>query len=85
MPALADWLHNRSFKLGLYTSAGNQTCSNGGRPIAVPGSRHHYAQDAASFASWGVDYVKVRVWLTWLCDCVKVHARWNVCTRRCDS
>lgn len=40
------------------TSAGNQTCSSGGRPITVPGSRGHYELDAKTFAEWGVDYVK---------------------------
>eukprot|EP01062_Namystynia_karyoxenos_P058313 TRINITY_DN49878_c0_g1_i1.p1 TRINITY_DN49878_c0_g1~~TRINITY_DN49878_c0_g1_i1.p1 ORF type:complete len:410 (+),score=114.46 TRINITY_DN49878_c0_g1_i1:77-1306(+) len=59
IPALADWLHQRGLLFGLYTSAGNQTCSNGGRPFRVPGSRGHYDQDAASFAAWGVDYVKL--------------------------
>jgi alpha-galactosidase len=58
IPALADWLHQKGFLFGLYTSAGNQTCSSGGRPFKVPGSRGHYDEDAKSFASWGVDYVK---------------------------
>ena len=59
IPALADWLHERGFLLGLYTSAGNEACSSGGRPIVVPGSRDHYARDARAFADWGVDYVKL--------------------------
>eukprot|EP01116_Phalansterium_solitarium_P022797 TRINITY_DN7661_c2_g1_i1.p1 TRINITY_DN7661_c2_g1~~TRINITY_DN7661_c2_g1_i1.p1 ORF type:complete len:439 (+),score=160.98 TRINITY_DN7661_c2_g1_i1:1132-2448(+) len=56
---LVDWLHARNFKFGLYTSAGFQTCSSGGRPDPIPGSYGHYDQDAATFASWGVDYVKL--------------------------
>ena len=62
MPALASWLHAQRhvpLKLGLYTSAGNQTCSSGGRAAPVPGSRGHYGADAQAFASWGVDAVKL--------------------------
>jgi alpha-galactosidase len=59
IPALTEWLHNLGFKFGLYTSAGNQTCSSGGRPIKVPGSRGHYDLDAKTFADWGVDYIKL--------------------------
>ena len=39
--------------------SGNQTCSSGGRSLKIPGSRGHYDLDAATFASWGVDYVKL--------------------------
>ena len=60
LPTLISWLHSQGLKFGLYTSAGNQTCSSGGRPYKVPGSRGHYDQDAKTFAGWGVDYVKVR-------------------------
>lgn len=59
IPALANFMHERGLKLGLYTSAGSTTCSSGGRPYNIPGSYGHYAQDAESFASWGVDYVKI--------------------------
>jgi len=52
MTALADWLHERDMKLGLYTDRGTQTCQ--GRM----GSRHYEALDAATFATWGVDFVK---------------------------
>lgn len=58
IPALVDWLHARGLKFGLYTSAGNATCSSGGRPRPIPGSRDHYDIDAKTFASWNVDYVK---------------------------
>ena len=53
IPALADWLHARNFSFGLYTSAGNATCTN------KPGSRDHYDLDASTFAQWSVDYVKL--------------------------
>lgn len=59
IPALAQFLHERRMKLGLYASAGNQTCDSGGRPYAIPGSKDHYELDANTFASWGVDYVKL--------------------------
>ena len=50
--ALADYVHARGLKLGLYSDAGATTC--GGRP----GSRGHEYQDARTYAAWGVDYVK---------------------------
>lgn len=58
MPGLASWLHERDFKFGLYTSAGDVTCNSGGRPLPIPGSKGHYDDDAALFAQWGVDYIK---------------------------
>ena len=59
IPALVDWLHSKDLKLGLYTSAGNTTCSSGGRPYPIPGSEYHFQQDMNTFASWNTDYVKV--------------------------
>jgi len=59
IPALTDWLHEKGMKFGLYTSAGNATCSSGGRPYPIPGSEGHYVEDAQAFADWGVDYVKL--------------------------
>src|SRR3954469_4163986 len=53
MAALADYVHARGLKFGLYTDVGNRTCQ--GRP----GSLGHEMQDAATYAGWGVDYVKV--------------------------
>jgi alpha-galactosidase len=50
--ALADYVHARNLKLGIYEDAGVQTC--GGKP----GSLGHERQDAALFAGWGVDYLK---------------------------
>jgi alpha-galactosidase len=52
MRALADYVHARGLKFGIYTAVGDHTCQ--GRP----GSGGHYTQDAATFAGWGVDYVK---------------------------
>ncbi len=53
MKALADYVHSRGLKFGLYTDAGTATCSN------KPGSLNHEVQDAQTYAAWGVDYVKV--------------------------
>ena len=49
---LAAQLHAMGLKLGVYESFGTTTCQ--GRP----GSYGHYQQDADTFASWGVDYLK---------------------------
>jgi alpha-galactosidase len=52
MKALADYVHSKGLKLGIYSDAGSQTC--GGRP----GSRGFEFQDAMTYASWGIDYLK---------------------------
>lgn len=51
--ALADYVHAKGLKLGIYSDAGTQTCSK-----TMPGSLGHEEQDAKTFASWGVDYLK---------------------------
>jgi alpha-galactosidase len=53
LKALADYVHSKGLRFGVGTSRGATTC--GGRP----GSQDHEAQDAASYAAAGVDYVKV--------------------------
>lgn len=53
MKALADYVHNKGLKLGIYSDAGSQTCSK-----KMPGSLGHEEQDANTFASWGIDYLK---------------------------
>lgn len=52
MKALADYVHSKGLKLGIYSDAGSQTC--GGRP----GSRGFEFQDALTYANWGIDYLK---------------------------
>lgn len=52
MKALADYIHSKGLKFGIYSDAGWQTC--GGRP----GSRGYEFQDAKKYAEWGVDYLK---------------------------
>jgi alpha-galactosidase len=51
--SLADYVHGKGLKLGIYTDAGRMTCEK------RPGSYEHEVQDAKTYASWGVDYVKV--------------------------
>jgi alpha-galactosidase len=50
--ALADYVHAKGLKLGIYSSAGTATCEN------LPGSLDHENTDAKTFASWGVDLLK---------------------------
>ncbi|CAL5407575.1 unnamed protein product [Camellia sinensis] len=50
--ALADYVHEKGLKLGIYSDAGVFTCE------VRPGSIYHENDDAQLFASWGVDYLK---------------------------
>ena len=60
LKSLAATLHGYGFKFGLYTSAGSTTCSGGTRAnCKPPGSIGHYSDDAKTFASWDMDYVKL--------------------------
>ena len=52
MKALADYIHSKGLKFGLYSDAGTLTCQK------RPGSRGYEFQDARQYAAWGVDYVK---------------------------
>ena len=52
MKALADYVHSKGLKFGLYSDAGYKTCA--GRP----GSLGYEQIDADTYASWGVDYLK---------------------------
>lgn len=55
MKPVIDYVHSKGLKFGLYTSVGDRTCHKGWSP----GSYGHYEQDANTFASWEVDYVKI--------------------------
>jgi alpha-galactosidase len=50
--AVADYVHSKGLKFGIYGCAGNKTCGG------YPGNRGHEYQDALTYASWGVDYLK---------------------------
>ena len=51
---VADYVHSLGLKFGIYASAGTRNCAG-----TSAGSYGHYGQDAATFASWGVDYIKL--------------------------
>jgi alpha-galactosidase len=50
--ALADYVHSKGLKLGIYSDAGHTTCAG------YPGSYGFEKQDAAVYASWGIDHAK---------------------------
>jgi alpha-galactosidase len=52
MKALADYIHSKGLKFGIYGCAGTRTCGD------YPGSKGFEMKDAKLFASWGVDYLK---------------------------
>jgi len=52
MKALGDWLHSNGLKFGIYSSPGDYTCGG------YLGSIDHELQDAETYNSWGVDYLK---------------------------
>ncbi len=52
MKALADYIHSKGLKFGLYSDAGTKTCKG------LPGSRGYEYQDARTYAAWGVDFLK---------------------------
>lgn len=52
MKAVADYVHSKGLKFGMYSCAGNLTCAG------YPGSFEHEFTDAETFAEWGVDFLK---------------------------
>ena len=52
MKALADYVHSKGLKLGIYSSPGPKTCAK------FEGSYGHERQDAETYAGWGIDYLK---------------------------
>src|SRR5450631_4278552 len=52
IPALATYVHGKGLKLGIYETPYSTTCAG------KTGGANHQTQDANSFASWGVDYLK---------------------------
>jgi alpha-galactosidase len=52
MKALADYVHSKGLKIGIYSGPGPKTCGG------YAGSLGHEAQDAQLYASWGIDYLK---------------------------
>ncbi|WP_267134051.1 MULTISPECIES: ricin-type beta-trefoil lectin domain protein [unclassified Streptomyces] len=59
MKALGDYIHDKGLKFGIYQAPNERTCAQGvGTYPGSTGSKGHESQDAATFASWGVDYLK---------------------------
>lgn len=59
MKALGDYIHSKGLKFGIYQVPGERTCAQTvGTYPGSTGSRGHEVQDARTFASWGVDYLK---------------------------
>ena len=52
MKALADYVHCKGLKLGIYSSPGPKTCAG------YEASYGHEEQDAKTYAAWGIDYLK---------------------------
>jgi alpha-galactosidase len=52
MKALADYVHSKGLKIGIYSSPGPKTCA------VYEGSYQHEEQDAKTWAAWGIDYLK---------------------------
>src|SRR5580698_9602102 len=52
MKALADYVHSKGMKIGIYSSPGPKTCAG------YEGSFGHEEQDAKTWAAWGIDYLK---------------------------
>jgi alpha-galactosidase len=52
MKALADYVHSKGLKIGIYSSPGPKTCAK------FEGSYQHEEQDARTWAAWGIDYLK---------------------------
>lgn len=72
MKAIGDYIHGKGLRFGIYASIGRSTCTGDD-----PGSLDHEFRDVATFASWGVDYIKAD-----RCDAsglvIKdIYARWR--------
>ena len=52
MKYLADYVHSKGLKIGIYSSNGKTTCAG------YPGSYNHEELDAKTYAEWGIDYLK---------------------------
>lgn len=63
MSAIADYIHSKGLKAGIYTDAGRDGCGyyfpTGRPPAPGSGSEGHYEQDMLQFSRWGFDMVKV--------------------------
>jgi alpha-galactosidase len=76
---LADYVHSKGLKFGIYSCAGTLTCA--GRPAG----RGHEYQDALSYARWGVDYLKYDWCNTGTKSFILYNARWSLCCKEANS
>jgi alpha-galactosidase len=66
MKALADYVHSKGLKFGIYSDAGDKTCAG------MPGSFGYEEKDAKLFASWDIDFLKYDY-----CYCPDIETRDN--------
>jgi alpha-galactosidase len=67
MKALADYVHSKGLKFGIYSAPGPKTCGE------YEGSYGHEQQDADTYAEWGVDYLKYD-----LCSYESIMQMWDL-------
>ncbi len=78
MKAVADYVHAKGLKFGMYSCCGTHTCAG------YPGSFEHEFQDAATFAAWGVDYLKYdNCYKPKHIDCETLYKRMSLALRNC--
>ena len=59
IPWLAGQIHALGLKFGIYEAIGTQTCQKLPGSGGTTAADNHYAQDAQTFADWGIDFVKI--------------------------
>src|SRR5262249_38710074 len=75
MKALADYVHGKGLKLGIYSSPGPKTCGG------FEGSAGHEEQDAQQYAAWGIDYLKYD-WCSGQGDMMAAYAKMRDALRK---
>ena len=75
MKALVSYVHSLGLKFGIYSSPGRKTCAG------FEGSFGHEQQDAATFARWGVDYLKYD-WCSGSGDEIRAYRRMDEALRK---
>ena len=60
LPKLAEFVHSKGLKMGIYSDIGTKTCAGfPGHEDQTDKSKFYFDLDAQTFASWGIDYLKV--------------------------
>jgi hypothetical protein len=68
---LADYVHSKGLKFGIYEDVGSRTCGG------FPGSEGNESVDAKTFASWGVDYLKMDGCYYPVCAMEDIYTEWS--------